>query len=443
MNNSTKKSREQSEGEKKICEENEFDFDDSGFADAYEKDTSGIREPELPPAEDPIGILPGITQFLSQQLKTLIQPPEPTEAPEIIEAAGFRSEVHKVTTEDGYILTMHRVGEGVGPVVFLQHGLICSSVDWVLGARDKALGFILADAGYDVWMGNFRGNAYSREHTVLDPAREKFWRFSFDQMGQHDLPSMLNYVLELTGQEKLTYIGHSMGTMTFWIMMNHWPWMNAKVRLMVGLAPITAPALHRNSPLHPLATNSQWLCGLLSVTGNYEFLAKDSVLRDLKQGVLGKVSNLVTGGWLPTQNVLFDMSGVPQATQELLEEIVAHEPSGTSSRNIHHFGQAVNTQEFCAYNFPTPEENLAAYGSEEPPKYKLEEVTCPVLLFWGQKDWMAQPRGVAAIAARLPHLIDSVKVADEKWNHLDFMWGQEAPTLLFPQILEAMKQTME
>ena len=96
--------------------------------------------------------------------------------------------------------------------------------------------------------------------------------------------------------------------------------------------------------------------------------------------------------------------------QELLEEIVAHEPSGTSSRNIHHFGQGVNTQVFRAYDFPTPEENLAVYGREEPPEYKLEEVTCPVLLFWGQKDWMAQPRGVAAIAARLPGLIDSVKV---------------------------------
>ena len=96
--------------------------------------------------------------------------------------------------------------------------------------------------------------------------------------------------------------------------------------------------------------------------------------------------------------------------QELLEEIVAHEPSGTSSRNIHHFGQGVNTQEFRAYDFPTPEENVAVYGREEPPEYKLEEVTCPVLLFWGQKDWMAQPRGVAAIAARLPRLIDSVKV---------------------------------
>ena len=80
-------------------------------------------------------------------------------------------------------------------------------------------------------MGNFRGNTYSREHTVLNPAREKFWQFSFDQMGHHDLPTMLNYVLDLTKQERLTYIGHSMGTMTFWIMMNSRPWMNAKVQL--------------------------------------------------------------------------------------------------------------------------------------------------------------------------------------------------------------------
>ena len=117
-----------------------------------------------PIIEDPVSILPGITQFLSKQITTLArgalqQPPHPSNAPEIIEAMGFRCDVHKVTTDDGYILTMHRwtdrlpgevsiffrLGEGVGPVVFLQHGLLCSSVDWVLGARDKALGWCCDD----------------------------------------------------------------------------------------------------------------------------------------------------------------------------------------------------------------------------------------------------------------------------------------------------------
>ena len=41
----------------------------------------------------------------------------------------------------GEVSIFFRLGEGVGPVVFLQHGLLCSSVDWVLGARDKALGW--------------------------------------------------------------------------------------------------------------------------------------------------------------------------------------------------------------------------------------------------------------------------------------------------------------
>jgi len=59
---------------------------------------------------------------------------------------GYPSEVHSVTTEDCYILELHRIPHGKDndkatlPPVLLVHGLIASSADWVMAAPDKSLG---------------------------------------------------------------------------------------------------------------------------------------------------------------------------------------------------------------------------------------------------------------------------------------------------------------
>lgn len=89
----------------------------------------------------------------------------------------------------------------------------------------------MADAGFDVWLGNVRGNVYSRKHVKYTRSDKEYWEFSlvfflssfggintknfffsWDEMAEYDLETMINTVLYLTEQRSLYYMGHSQGT---------------------------------------------------------------------------------------------------------------------------------------------------------------------------------------------------------------------------------------
>jgi lysosomal acid lipase/cholesteryl ester hydrolase len=116
----------------------------------------------------------------------------------------------------------------------------------------QSLGFILADSGYDVWLGNVRGNTYSLKHTKYHKDQEIFWEFSWDQMAAYDLPAMVDYVVNQTSQQQIFYIGHSQGTMIAFAGLGINEELSSKIKLFLALGPV-ATVNHIESPLKLLA----------------------------------------------------------------------------------------------------------------------------------------------------------------------------------------------
>ena len=62
-------------------------------------------------------------------------------------------------------------------------------------------------------------------------------------MAEQDLPTFIDFVLEETGYEKLSYVGHSEGTTQMFLGASLNPdYFNQKVNLFVALAPVANTA---------------------------------------------------------------------------------------------------------------------------------------------------------------------------------------------------------
>ena len=167
-------------------------------------------------------------------------------------------------TKDGYILALYRIPgllseekddiasetfEGSfakkkeKPAVYFQHGLMDSAYAWIMHYSDKTPAFVAARAGYDVWLGNSRGNTFSRRHQGLDPDRDKvkFWDFGWEDMGKYDVPAVIEHILEMKDKEtKVAYIGHSQGsTQMYYALSEHVPGVAENLSLFVALGTAT------------------------------------------------------------------------------------------------------------------------------------------------------------------------------------------------------------
>jgi len=82
----------------------------------------------------------------------------------------------------------------------------------------------------------------------LSPDDEAFWDFSFDEMSNFDLTSMVDYALKTTNEKQLIYIGHSQGTMIQFAQLSKNQDLASKIKLFVALGPV-ATVGHTETPI--------------------------------------------------------------------------------------------------------------------------------------------------------------------------------------------------
>lgn len=72
------------------------------------------------------------------------------------------------------------------------------------------------------------------------------------------------------------------------------------------------------------------------------------------------------------------------------------------------------------------------------PLYNLDNLYNSVALFWGDMDWLADPKDVEGLIPKIKNLVVNKQI--QAWDHFDFIWGMDAPTVCYQDIIKIIRQ---
>ncbi|GAB9476358.1 hypothetical protein Gpo141_00013424 [Globisporangium polare] len=378
---------------------------------------------------------------------------------QLIQKRGYAVEEHNVTTADRYVLTMYRLPKSFDetqknasaapnkPAVYLIHGVLDSSITFAVNYRTQSLAFLLADAGYDVWLGNNRGTPYSLSHLDYTTKDDAFWDFTFEDMAEYDLPAMINYALMVSNRPTLSYVGHSEGTMQAFAGFS----MNQEIAKKVSYFGALAPVAYVGGTTSPvfITLAKTYFDKITDLLGVKEFLGNSPFLQGivLKYGcafVDVACDSLINGLMGPSENI----------NQTRVHVFLSHMPTSTSVKNVGHFAQGIRDNTFRRFDYGCscsksvaiafcPKafcKNKEVYGTFEPPAFDLSKMKYPrTAFFTGSKDWLATAGDIAKLRKELPvgTIVSETSVA---YNHVDFTWAFNTGEVLYAELIAQIKQ---
>uniref|UniRef100_A0A8C5WMX4 Lipase n=1 Tax=Laticauda laticaudata TaxID=8630 RepID=A0A8C5WMX4_LATLA len=347
---------------------------------------------------------------------------------QMISHHGYPSEEYEVLTDDGYYLTINRIpwGRKNFPklVVFLQHGISGEASHWVENMANNSLGFILVDAGYDVWLGNSRGTSMSQRHQTFSVDQEEFWNFSFHEMAMYDLPATINFILKKTKQKQLYYIGYSQGATIGFIAFSAMPELSKKIRMFLALAPVIYATYVPNNLLKLLSSIPQYSFKQIFGDKNTMFFQKP--IKDFMK----KLCTITFMHKLCAKFIFFpDTYNTTNLNMSRIDVYAAHFPDITSIKTILHWKQTYSIKASIQSFF---------FGS--PPSYQIKDLLVPTAVWSGGQDTIADPKDIELLLSGIVNLVYHCSWAD--WTHWDLIWGLNAPQRMFFKIIQLMEKSV-
>lgn len=346
---------------------------------------------------------------------------------------GFTVKDYDVVTEDGYILKVFNIPGDKARPVLMTHGVIDSCETYIV-RENISLAINLAKLGYDVWLGNNRGNRYSRRHIYLDPDNDReFWDFSFHELGYYDLPAMIDFVLKQTKQKTLTAIGHSQGTTIFFVLGSVRPEYNDKIKILIALSPVCY-LNHLKDASYYFLTSMPFIDQLFTALGREEFLGDDTVIGRGFRTFCSTKDNYD----MCAHGILFAIAGSDPEEMEpdFLPTVMAQYPTGTSRKNAVHISQVGMRRSFSEFDYTW--RNMDIYNSTEPPEYDISKMTTKVAIITGRNDGLSTIEDVDMLSKKLPNVVEYIIVDHEKFNHIDSVWGRNMDKYLLPHVFGIM-----
>jgi len=329
---------------------------------------------------------------------------------EIVRDSGYPYELHTVTTEDGYIITLERLPNPTSKkVIYFQHGLIDSGFTWLASGNSTSLAMAAYDNGYDVFLGNFRGNAPT-SHVNPNISSSVYWNFTINDHAFKDVPAFVKHIYDVKRRElkipprelqfrdhfELICVAHSMGGMAALMyiiqsrMDKKWHGLSKAILLSPAGIHVDAPPLARwGAPIIDIALKFLPFVHCLRFPSNFMRVLSAKVMEDVKstnqtRDLFTYIATMLIGGSVEDHSL-----NRVNAVRWIF--------TGTPVNVFRHFRQLISSKSFRAYNYGK-KRNLQEYGSPTPPCYydHYDKIDIPVYYMMGLIDNLIRPANVIA-----------------------------------------------